>query len=102
MRQVQLFIDADILRKNRPLYEYVIHKLVQEGVSGATVFRSVLGFGEEKVIKRPDELFSFDGATMLITFIKTEEKIKSVLNLLKEDIKQCLVVMHQVERFIYD
>lgn len=102
MRQVQIFIDADVLRKNRPLYEFVIHKLVQENVTGATVFRSVLGFGKEKIIKRPDELFSFDGATMLITFIETEEKIKSVLNILKEDIQKCLVITHQVENFIYD
>ena len=102
MKQVQIFVDSDILRKNRPLFEYIIHKLIQEGIKTASVFRSVLSFDEHRTIKRPDELFSFDGGIMLITFIEPEDKVRAILNLLKEDLTQCVVVTHNVEYFKYD
>ena len=99
MLQAQIFIDKDELRGAQPLYEYIMQFLTREEIRGATAFRGQVGFGGNRLMKRPNDFFSFDEVPMLITFIDSEEKVKDTLTKLREEWTGGFIVTHQVEEW---
>ena len=99
MLQAQIFVDNDEIRDSKPLYEYIMNYLIQHEIDGATVFQAMLGFGGNHQLKRPNDLFSFDETSMMITFIDQEEKVKNVLTKLREEVKVGLIVTNQVHKW---
>ena len=99
MLQAQIFIDADELKGTQTLQDYIMHFLIKHKVKGATVFRGRFGFGEGQLMKRPNDLFSFDETPLMITFIDEEEKVKQTLTALRSEWKGGLILTHQVEEW---
>lgn len=97
MLQVQIFFDKDKFKDDKPLTDYIMEFLLENGISGATAFRGELGFGESQHIKRPGRLFSFDEPPMLITFIDHDEKVHKVLTSFRKKVKTGYVVVNPVE-----
>lgn len=97
MLQAQLFIDKDELKGIKPLHEYIMNYLIENGIAGATAIMGHSGFGRHNRLKQPSQLFSFDEASMLITFIDTEEKVKSVLSGLRAQYRGGYLVTHRVD-----
>lgn len=96
MLQAQIFIDKDELKGIKPLHEYIMNLLLENGVAGATSLMGYSGFGRHHRLKQPSRLFSFDEASMLITFIDAEEKVKNTLSLLREKYRGGLIVTYPV------
>lgn len=96
MLQAQIFIDKDELHGGEPLYEYLFRFLIKHKVKGATAFRGQIGFGLNQHLKRPDSLFSFDEPPMMITFIDQNEKVKSVIEQLRKEVKGGFIITHEV------
>lgn len=96
MLQAQIFIDKDELHGAEPLYEYLFRFLLKHKVNGATAFRGQVGFGPSQHLKRPDSFFSFDEPPMMITFIDQNEKVKSVIEQLRKEVKGGLIITHEV------
>lgn len=99
MIQAQIFIDADELRATQPLQDFIMQFLIKQKISGATVFRGRLGFGENQHLKRPNDFFSFDETPMMITFIDEDEKIKTALTELRKVWGGGFIVTHKVEKW---
>ncbi|WP_212005965.1 DUF190 domain-containing protein [Chitinophaga sp. HK235] len=99
MLQAQIFIDKDDLLGTRPLYDFIMQFLINNNVKGATAYRGFMGFGSNQLMKRPDEIFSFDEPPMMITFIDEEEKVREVLTLLRASYKGGFIITHPVEQF---
>jgi PII-like signaling protein len=96
MVQAQIFIDKDELHGGEPLYEYLFRFLIKHKVKGATAFRGQIGFGPNQHLKRPDGLFSFDEPPMMITFIDQREKVTSVIEQLRKEVKGGFIITHEV------
>lgn len=47
---IKIFIEGNDKYNNKPLYEGIINKLKDLGVSGATIIRGIEGFGEDKKV----------------------------------------------------
>lgn len=97
MLQAQIFIDKDELKGIKPLHEFIMNLLIENGVAGATSMMGYSGFGRHHRLKQPSRLFSFDEASMLITFIDSEEKVKAVLSVLREHYRGGFIVTHDVD-----
>ena len=96
MLQAQLFIDKDELKGVRPLHEFIMKLLIENGIAGATAIMGYSGFGKHNRLKQPSQLFSFDEASMYITFIDTEEKVKAALSVLRTQYRGGFIVTHAV------
>lgn len=97
MLQAQIFIDKDELKGIKPLHEFIMKLLMENGVAGATSIMGYSGFGRHHRLKQPSQLFSFDEASMYITFIDTEEKVKAALSVLRAQYRGGLIVTHTVD-----
>lgn len=97
MLQAQIFIDKDNLIHSQTLYEFIMQFLLRHNVKGATAFTGMMGFGINHKIKRPNQIFSFDDPSMMIVFIDEDEKVLSVLKLLREQYKGGLIITHPVD-----
>lgn len=97
MTQVQIFFDRDKFKDDKHMADYIMEFLAEKEILGATTFRGELGFGENKQIKRPGRLFSFDETPMLVTFIDEDEKVKKVLALFRKKVKTGFIVTNPVE-----
>lgn len=97
MLQAQIFIDKDELKGVKPLHEFIMKLLIENGIAGATSIMGFSGFGRHLRLKQPSRLFSFDEASMLITFIDSEEKVKTTLSVLREHYRGGFIVTHQVD-----
>lgn len=99
MTQAQIFIDADALKGTQPLYEFIMHFLMERKIAGATVFRGRLGFNADQYLKIPDRLFSFDETPMLIVFIDEDSKVQAALTELRKEFKGGFITTHHVEQW---
>ena len=97
MKQASIFFDKDKYHSDKPMTDYLMEFLVEQGVIGATVFRGEAGFGENHQIKRPGRLFSFDEPPMVITFVDEDERVNNTLTALRKKMKSGFIVVNQVE-----
>lgn|SRR5690606_34363643 len=96
MLQAQVFIDKDELKGIKPLHQFIMKLLIENGIAGATSVMGYSGFGKHNRLKQPSQLFSFDEASMCITFIDTEDKVKSALSNLRAQYRGGFIVTHKV------
>jgi uncharacterized protein len=99
MLQAQIFIDKDELKGSLHLYEFILQFLIKHKIKGATVFRGSIGYGHQQYLNRPTALFSFDETPMMIIFIDEDEKVKSTLTDLRQEIKSGFIVTSQVDKW---
>ena len=99
MLQAQIYIDKDKMTGLDPLHQFIMKLLMKNGIAGATSFTGFSGFGKHQILKQPGRQFSFDETPMVITFIDEEEKVKAVLNELRNQYRGGFIVTHPVTRF---
>lgn len=97
MLQAQIYINKDDLMDIKPLYEYILDFLLAHEILRATAFYGKLGYGKNRQMSRPDDLFSFDGIPIMIIFMDEEEKVKTTLKELRKEVKTGLIITTHVE-----
>ncbi len=97
MLEVNIFLDENDRRDNRPMHEYVVHFLMHHQIRGASIFAAMGGYGHKHHLHLPKRIGATDEAPILIVFIDEEEKILGVLPHLKEVIKEGLIVVKEVK-----
>ncbi len=98
MMEVQIFIDADQHIDTVPLHEHCVRYLMHHGISGATVFAGIMGYGAHHHLKEPKRFGASDPVPMMIVFIDTEEKVNSVLPHFRQILPDSLIIAQKVER----
>lgn len=99
MLKAQIYIDQDELFQDKPLYEFILKLLINQNISGATVFRGRFGYGEGQHLNRPHDLFSFDETPFMISFIDDDDKVKQALTALRQVYKGGFIITHAVEKW---
>lgn len=99
MLQAQIYINKDDLKGSQPLYEFIMQFLTKEKILGATAFRGQIGFGDNQMMKRPYDFFSFDEVPMLITFIDEDEKVNATLTELRKLWAGGFIITHPVQQW---
>jgi PII-like signaling protein len=99
MLQAQIYINRDELKGSQPLYEFIMQFLTKQKILGATAFRGQIGFGDNQMMKRPNDFFSFDEVPMLITFIDEDEKVRTTLTELRKLWVGGFIITYSVEQW---
>jgi len=65
--------------QNKPLYQYLVHWLKEQGINGVTVFRGIEGYGHDKVLRSARLLELSSDLPMILEIVDSEEKIDSIV-----------------------
>lgn len=85
----------------RPLYEAIVAKCIELGLSGATVFRGLEGFGASARIYHSRSLSISKNAPIMVTVIDRQEQIEKLIPHLDRMIEGGLVASSTVEATRY-
>jgi uncharacterized protein len=94
------FTEADKW-EGQPLHEAIVAKCIQLGLSGATVYRGLEGFGASARIYHARSLSISKNAPIMVTVIDREEQIQKLIPHLDRMIDGGLVASSTVEVIRY-
>lgn len=83
--------------KNKPLYQYLVHWLKEQGIIGVTVFRGIEGYGQDKVLHSARLLELSSDLPIILEIVDTEEKINSIVPEVSKMVPKGLVYTVGVE-----
>jgi PII-like signaling protein len=94
---MRIFMGEADLWNGEPLYDAIVKKLRMMDVSGATVYRGVLGYGVKGHTHRQNRLHTNRDLPVMIAVIETEEKLKAVAEAVEQMIVDGLIVVSDVD-----
>ena len=98
MLEVTIFLDEDDRYLDKPMYEYIMRHLMHHQITGASIFAAMGGYGSKKHLHFPKKLGAADEGPIMLLFVDTEERVRTVLPHLKEVVNEGLIVTKRVER----
>ena len=83
------------------LYQYLVEKAKAEGISGATVFRGIMGYGTSSKIHSSRFWELTEKLPVVIELVDTTDKLEKFFKEIEEELlsmpKGCLVTMEATE-----
>lgn len=98
---LRIFIGESDRRGPQPLYTAIVEAARKQGLSGATVFKGIEGFGGHSVVHAARVFDLSTDLPILIEIVDTEEKIREFIPLLDTMITDGLVTLETVEIIHY-
>ena len=98
---LRVFIGESDRHETRPLYEAILSKARELGLSGATVLRGVEGFGANSVVHKAALLEMSTDLPIVIEAADTREKIEAILPFLEQVVLEGMVTMEYVAIVLY-
>jgi uncharacterized protein len=86
---------------DRPLHEALVQALRANDIAGVTVYRGILGYGANRRMHKDSTLNLSHDAPILLTVVDTEEKLRAIIPVLDQMIKQGLVALSDVDVIKY-
>jgi len=83
------------------LYDYIVHKAKDDGISGVTVYRGIMGYGMSSKISSSKFWELTEKLPIMIELIDKTKKLESFYKLIEPDLVQmpkgCLVIMEPIK-----
>jgi hypothetical protein len=93
---LRIFIGESDRSQGKPLYEAIVQKARELGLSGATVLRGSEGFGANSVVHKAKLLEMSTDLPIVIEMVDVEEKMKSILPWLESAVREGMITMEHV------
>ena len=97
----RIYIDTEDKFESKPLYEEILLRAKDFGMSGATVFKGVAGMGVHTQIHSFELLSLSQNLPLIIELIDDESKLKDFLTSIDSIIDEGMCVMMDVEVISY-
>ena len=98
---LRIFIGESDRHGGRPLYEAIVLKAREDGLAGATVLRSPMGFGAASRIHTSKSLRLSEDLPIVIEIVDAESKIEAFLPVLDSMLGGGLVTLEKVRVLHY-
>lgn len=98
---LRIFIGESDRHGAQPLYTAIVQAARAAGLSGATVFKGIEGFGGHSVVHAARVFDLSNDLPVLIEIIESEEKIRAFLPSLDAMMQEGLITMETVEMIQY-
>ncbi len=92
---LRILIGEDDKYKGMPLYEQIVLKARELKLSGATVFKGIMGFGADSLIHTAKILQLSEDMPIVIEIVDTEENINKILPFLDETVEGGLLTLEK-------
>lgn len=98
---LRIFIGESDRCGMQPLYTAIVEKARAAGLSGATVFKGIEGFGGHSVVHAARVFDLSTDLPILIEIADTDEKIRDFIPILDEIVHEGLITLENVEVIRY-
>ena len=102
---LRIFISSTDKMDSAVLYEHIVFKAKEDGLSGATVLKGVLGYGASSVLHSYKFWEASEKVPVIVELIDEEQKIRafyeSIRPILEEMRYGCLVTLEPVDVLLY-
>lgn len=98
---LRIFVGESDRRGNQPLYTAIVEAARRAGLSGATVFKGIEGFGGHSVVHAARVFDLSSDLPVLVEIVDTEERIRAFMPQLDEMVQEGLVTLESVEIIHY-
>lgn len=79
VKLLKIYVGEKERFKDKPLYQYLVHWLKEQGISGVTVSRGIEGYGHDKVLHSARLLELSSDLPMILEIVDTIEQIDSIV-----------------------
>jgi len=86
-RRLSIVVDEDAVIENRPVYTRIVSLAYEAGLSGASVFRGIEGFGATRRVHTSRLLSVSENMPVLIVIIDTADAIEQFLPMLGAELQ---------------
>jgi uncharacterized protein len=93
---LRIYLNEDIKWEHRPLYEVVVTKARENGLSGATVLRGPMGFGRSTEMHTAKILDLSINLPIVVEIVESEAKVTAFLSILDGMLAGGLVTIEKV------
>jgi len=98
---LRIFIGESDKHEGMPLYDWIVRKVREHGLAGATVLRGLEGFGASSRVHTARILRLSEDLPIVIEIVDTREKIEGFLPVIDEAIIEGLATMEKVQIRFY-
>ena len=98
---LRIYIDENDKYKGMPLYEWIVREARKHGLAGATVLKSIEGFGAHSQMHTTKILRLSTDLPIVIEIVDTQENIEKFLPVTDEAITEGLVTLEKVQMHFY-
>lgn len=98
---LRIFIGESDRKGGQPLYTAIVERARHEGLSGATVFKGIEGFGGHSVVHAARVFDLSTDLPVLIEIVDTEEKIARFIPILDEMVGEGMITLESVQVIRY-
>ena len=100
-KMMRIFIGESDRWQEKPLYQALVEAMRANDLAGVTVYRGILGYGAHRRIHK-DRMFRLsEDASIVLSVVDSEEKLKEFLPLVDKMVQEGLVVISEVEIIKY-
>lgn len=96
-RKLTVIVDEDAMAGHRPIYTEIVRRAHDLGLSGASVFRGIEGFGATGTVHTNRILSLTEKLPVLVVIVDTAERIEQFLPQLDDLDVRGLVTVEDVE-----
>ena len=98
---LRIFIGESDRHDHHPLYESIVLKARAAGLSGATVYRGMMGFGKNSTLHTAKILRLSEDLPIVIEIVDSLEAVENFLPILDEMIADGLVTLEKIKVIHY-
>ncbi len=98
---LRIFVGESDRVGNQPLFTAIVERARAAGLSGATVFKGIEGFGGHSVVHAARVFDLSTDLPVLVEIVDTEEKIRAFIPSLDEIVTEGLITLETVEVIRY-
>ena len=98
---MNIHIGEDDRWNGKPLYRALVEAMRANDLAGATVYRGILGYGAHRRIHRDKPFHLSHDASIMLSVIDTEEKLRAFLPMVEQMVQEGIVVFSDAEVIKY-
>ncbi|NPA29688.1 MAG: DUF190 domain-containing protein [Epsilonproteobacteria bacterium] len=100
-KRVRIYLDSGDTYEGRPLWEHLLTQAQKEGMTGATVYKAVAGFGAHSEIRTFNVWSLSQNLPLIVEMVDEETKIRGFLQKADAWLNEAFVTMEEVEVIAY-
>lgn len=100
-QMMRIFFGESDRWRDEPLHEALIRAMRAHDLAGATVYRGILGYGAHRRVHRESALRLSRDASIMISVIDTEARLREFLPIVDQMVEEGLVVLSDVDVIKY-
>ncbi|WP_027722735.1 DUF190 domain-containing protein [Maridesulfovibrio zosterae] len=95
--RLKIFTGEENRIKHRPLYEVIVEEARKLGIVGASVYRGVMGYGENSQVRTTSILRLSEDLPLIIEIVDTAERIEPLKKFLNDNMTEGLITEDEVK-----